>query len=280
MLISLLTMLGAGFVSIMGTWLIFWLISSTTRNAKFLDYAWPIGFILAVICYTYFGPADSIKKLVMAAMVFLWTGRLLWHLITRYQPRTEDLRFQEIEVMLGKEMAGLKYLLLCLFQGLMAIILTLPFIIISLNSTSQWHWAEIVAICLWAIALVCESLADQQLDLFRRDPVNVNQVCQVGFWGHSRHPNFFFEWLTWVAFFLFAMPAEGGALAIMSPIIVFIIFQKMTIPLSESQSLKTKGDLYRNYQKTTSSFFPWFRKNIKSSTQISKLPSEEGKKPL
>lgn len=260
MLISLLTMVGAAFLCIMGTWLVFWLIASTTRNAKFLDYAWPIGFILATLCYCYFGPADTLKKIVITSMVALWGGRSMWHLITRYQPHTEDLRFQEIEVLLGKEMAGLKFLLLCLFQGLMAIILTLPFIIVALNSTSQWSWTEFVAIVLWAIALILESQADYQLDLFRRDPANTQLVCDTGFWSHSRHPNLFFEWTTWIAFFLFAMPAEGGALAIMSPIIVFIIFQKMTIPLSESQAVRSKGDLYRNYQKTTSPFVPWFKK--------------------
>jgi steroid 5-alpha reductase family enzyme len=32
------------------------------------------------------------------------------------------------------------------------------------------------------------------------------------------------------------------------------------IPMTEELSVKSKGDAYRRYQRTTSAFFPWRRK--------------------
>ena len=41
----------------------------------------------------------------------------------------------------------------------------------------------------------------------------------------------------------------------------FSFLLKVTgIPATEAQSLKSKGDLYREYQRTTSVFIPWFPK--------------------
>ncbi len=56
-----------------------------------------------------------------------------------------------------------------------------------------------------AAAIVGEAVADAQLRRFRRDPTNHGKVCDVGLWRLSRHPNYFFEWLGWLAYPLFAL---------------------------------------------------------------------------
>ena len=33
------------------------------------------------------------------------------------------------------------------------------------------------------------------------------------------------------------------------------------IPMTEANALKTRGDEYREYQRTTSAFVPWFKKS-------------------
>ena len=38
------------------------------------------------------------------------------------------------------------------------------------------------------------------------------------------------------------------------------------IPLTEELSVKSKGDAYREYQRTTSAFVPWFKKKAKLQT--------------
>ena len=42
---------------------------------------------------------------------------------------------------------------------------------------------------------------------------------------------------------------------------MFILVTKITgIPYVEDQSIRSRGDLYRDYQQRTSSFIPWFPK--------------------
>jgi steroid 5-alpha reductase family enzyme len=41
---------------------------------------------------------------------------------------------------------------------------------------------------------------------------------------------------------------------------LYFLFKVTGIPLTEEYAVKSKGDLYRTYQQTTSPFVPWFRK--------------------
>ena len=95
------------------------------------------------------------------------------------------------------------------------------------------------------------------------DPANKGEVCQVGLWKYSRHPTYFFEWLHWWAYVLLAILAPFGWLTIIAPIAMWIFLNRVTgIPLTEKQAVKSRGEKQRNYQRTTSAFFPWFPKNV------------------
>jgi steroid 5-alpha reductase family enzyme len=78
-------------------------------------------------------------------------------------------------------------------------------------------------------------------------------------WRYSRHPNYFFEWLVWVAYALFALASPFGALALICPMVMlYLLFRVTGIPATEAQAIRSKGDDYRRYQASTSVFVPWF----------------------
>ena len=108
------------------------------------------------------------------------------------------------------------------------------------------------------LGLTIRRLADAQLHRFKQDPANKGKTCQVGLWHYSRHPNFFFEWLIWVSYALYAMGSPSGAWGWLSPALMLYFVTKVTgIPATEAQALRSRGDEYRKYQQTTSAFFPW-----------------------
>jgi steroid 5-alpha reductase family enzyme len=114
---------------------------------------------------------------------------------------------------------------------------------------------------LWIISVMGEAIADQQLANFKRDPANKGKVCDTGLWGYSRHPNYFFEWLMWVSYFVFALESPYGYIAIISPAIILYLLLKVTgIPLTEEQSIRSKGEAFKKYQAKVSVFVPWFKK--------------------
>ena len=64
--------------------------------------------------------------------------------------------------------------------------------------------------------------------------------------------------MIWCAFALAASPAPGGIWAWLCPATIFILITRVTgIPHTEAQALRSRGDDYRAYQRTTNAFFPW-----------------------
>jgi steroid 5-alpha reductase family enzyme len=81
-------------------------------------------------------------------------------------------------------------------------------------------------------------------------------VCNTGLWRYSRHPNYFFEWLIWIAWFLMALGGDDWWVSLACAVAMYLLVTRFTgIPHVEAQSLRSRGDRYREYQETTSAFF-------------------------
>lgn len=229
-------------------------------NYGIVDVAWSYAFAPVAWFYAFAGPGWLPRRLVVATLVTLWAGRLGTHLLRRVASHhpVEDGRY----VQLRRDWAGNFAPKMFGFFQLQAgsiVLLALPFLLPVVNPAPAFSALEIGGIALWLCALAGETIADAQLATFKRDPANRGRVCSVGLWRYSRHPNYFFEWLVWVAYALFALGSPLGWLALVAPAsILFLLLRVTGIPLTEEQSLRSKGDAYRRYQQTTSAFVPWF----------------------
>ncbi len=261
-MMQVFTLLGASFSLVMLLMLACWIVYLFQNRASVVDVGWGLGFILAAWIYFVLGSGDFLKMLVMTSMATIWAGRLSYHLWQRYRgSKQEDPRYQDILDKWDPDSARLFYLMLFIFQGVLVVILSLPFFLVSLGSEAEWSQLEVWAIVIWLIGVGGETLADRQLADFRKDVANQGNVCRRGLWHYSRHPNYFFEAIVWVGFALFALPAAWGWLALTAPVLMLILLCKVSgIPLTEAQGLRSKGELYRDYQRTTSIFIPWFPK--------------------
>ena len=62
------------------------------------------------------------------------------------------------------------------------------------------------------------------------------------------------------AYFLFALASPWGWTTVACPLLMlYFLFRVTGIPATEAQALRTKGEDYREYQRTTSAFVPWPR---------------------
>lgn len=231
-------------------------------NYGFVDVAWSYAFAGVAGFYAWAGTGWAPRRIVLASMAVLWSARLGTHLLRRVAAHhpVEDGRYVQLRRdwagNFGPKMAGFFQL-----QAASVILLSLPFLLPALNPAATFHGLEIAGCLVWLVALSGESLADAQLRAFKHDPAHRSRVCDVGLWRYSRHPNYFFEWLIWVGFALFALASSWGWLAFISPLaILFLLLRVTGIPLTEEQSIRSKGDAYRRYQQTTNAFFPWFPK--------------------
>jgi steroid 5-alpha reductase family enzyme len=153
----------------------------------------------------------------------------------------------------------LKFLLFFEFQAVLCVVLAVPFLLASENPTPAFSVFEYAAAALWFVAIAGEVTADMQLNAFKSNAENRGKTCRAGLWNYSRHPNYFFEWLIWVAFCLFAIDSRYGYLALVPPaLMLYFLFRVTGIPATEAQALRTRGEDYKRYQETTSAFVPWF----------------------
>jgi len=241
---------------------VLYLWARTIDNYGLVDVAWAYAFALLSGYYALVADGWPPRRIAIGSLAILWSLRLGTHLLKRvagHHP-VEDGRYiqlrQDWAGNFGPKMAGFFQL-----QAASVVLLGLPFLLPALNPQPHFHPLEIAGALLWLIALAGESVADAQLAAFKRNPANRGRVCDVGLWRTSRHPNYFFEWLVWVAFFVFALASPWGWLAIISPAAILYLLLRVTgIPLTEQQSVRSKGDAYRRYQATTSAFVPWIPK--------------------
>jgi steroid 5-alpha reductase family enzyme len=239
-----------------------WVWAYKIKNAGVVDIFWSYNFPVIAIILLLFAPGFETRKLLICAMVIIAGGRLGTHLAVRVLKylRQEEPRYAQIRKEWGKN-AEVKMAFFFQMQALSNVLLAIPFFIITMNTAPQLNIFEYAGAALWLISVSGEAIADAQLAAFKKNPANKGKVCDIGLWGYSRHPNYFFEWLIWVSYFVFALGSRYGYIAIISPAIILYLLLKVTgIPMTEEQSIRTKGDAFRAYQKRVSVFVPWLKK--------------------
>lgn len=251
---------GWGLLGVMALMFLLWLIHFPLKNAALVDIGWAYSLGGLAVFFACEAGGWFYRKWALAVMVALWAGRLGTHLAVRIlSEKEEEGRYQTLRRQWSR-FTGLKFLAFYQMQALLNGVLAIPFVIAAVNAESGFGLMEGIAMVLWLCAFCGEALADYQLRRFKADPANKGKVCDVGLWSRSRHPNYFFEWLIWVAYALFAAASPYGWLGFISPaLILYFLFKVTGIPATEEQSLKSKGDAYRRYQEKTPAFFPRLR---------------------
>lgn len=253
----------AAFVLSLGFGLL-WYRQTRTEDASLVDVAWAASLGGLAVYYAVVASGHPFRRAALALVVGAWSARLAWHIYARHQGGPEDGRYRDLRERWG-EKAQLYFFFFFQAQAGLALVLSLPFLLVARNQAPTAEPLEIAALVLAVISVYGESVADRQLERHRRNPDNRGKTCRSGLWRYSRHPNYFFEWLIWCSFALGALAAPAGALGLTSPALMLFLILKVTgIPPTEERALQSRGEDYRRYQETTSAFVPWFPKEATS----------------
>jgi steroid 5-alpha reductase family enzyme len=241
-----------------------WFWARRIKNAGVVDIFWSYNFPVIAIYLFLCSPGFEPRKFLIFIMVVIAGLRLGTHILIRTVSHLheEEGRYKQLRNEWSPN-PDKKFFWFFLFQAISNVVLATPFFLIALNYKIELSFFEYTGAVLWLISVLGEATADAQLSAFKKDPANKGKVCDKGLWGYSRHPNYFFEWLMWVSYFVFALGSPYGYIAIISPAIILYLLLKVTgIPMTEEQSIRSKGDAFRAYQKRVSAFVPWFRKGV------------------
>jgi steroid 5-alpha reductase family enzyme len=245
-----------------------WLWHLKLKNAGVIDLVWGLNLAVTAVVYALLGPGWLPRRIAIAAMVTLTGLRLSYYLGRRVLSHPEESRY----VALRQEWAPapdagwwmsieVKFLAFFLFQSLLVGLLSMPYLLACLNATAGFHPLEFLAIGLFVIGFIGESLADAQLKAFKARPETKAKTCRDGLWQFSRHPNYFFEWVMWLSYFVYACASPYGWLTFYAPALMLHFLLNVTgVKATEEQCLRSRGVDYAKYQRETSMFIPWFPK--------------------
>lgn len=236
--------------------LVAWLRQRSTRDATAVDLVWTVGVGLTAVFHAATASGWLPRRILVALLSGAWAARLALHLAPRLG-QGEDGRYAELRRSLGARANGWLFVFYQL-QGALVAGLGLVFLVLARAEHAGWRASDALALGVYLVALAGEARADRELARWRAAPANRGRTCRVGLWRFSRHPNYFFEWLHWLAYPLLGLGLPQGELLWLAPAVMLVLVRFATgVPPSEAQALRSRGEDYRAYQRSTNAFFPW-----------------------
>ena len=251
-----------------------------TGRMSYVDIGWPWGVALIGILTWCYSESDSIRIMAISIMYILIGSRMglgslkMWSLgmLNKEFPRYEYQKKRWKRA--GKNNTALAMQIDAILQGLAnASFLAMPAFIIANNASLTISPIEIIGILICFGAFIMESVADMQKLSFLKEMKKLrqkNEVCNVGLWKYSRHPNYFAEWMVWNGLIIASIPSWINLYDKEFPIIwvllglsllwisrlmyMTLVYHTGAIP-SEYYSLQKRPE-YKSYQEKTNIFFP------------------------
>lgn len=248
-----------------------------TRRMSYVDIAWPWGLVAIAVQVALRSPRFGAATAAVTAAYLAIGLRMglpgLLHLVRAGPLRGEFARYRYQRIRwaaAGWKRERVPMQLEIFLQGLAnASVLALPAGLLGLDRDQRLAPLQLVALGAWAGCWSLEWLADRQKRRFAA-AMPRGATCDAGLWRHSRHPNYFFQWLGWDALALAATapllrlsdtvpPPAFAVLAlglIAGPAFMLWTLLHLTgIEPAEHYSLRRRPD-YAEYQRTTNRFLP------------------------
>lgn len=240
-----------------------WAFGLARKNGGWTDVFWTFGtgatLAAASIIPLEAFPGPQPRQWLVAGLVALWALRLGSYIAGRVGRHAEDARYARFRADWGRDYPR-NMLFVTLPQAPAAALLGLSVIMAARTPGHDLVLRDVLGVAVLMLAILGEALADAQMKRFKADPANQGKVADVGLWGWSRHPNYFFEWLGWLAYPVIGLDPSRPVtwLTLTAPVVMFLLLTRISgIPPLERAQVASKGDAYRTYQKRVSAFFPF-----------------------
>lgn len=238
-----------------------WAAQAFTRNSGWVDAFWTFGTGIAAAAGALvpIGAAPAVRRLLVGVLVLVWAGRLGGYIVRRTRAIThEDARYARFRAEWGSSFQ-LRMFGLLMIQAVVAWLLALCVVLAANNPYGLAPGLTLAGLAAFVVSILGESVADRQMHAFRADPANRGKVCDRGLWGWSRHPNYFFEVLVWLAYPLIGLagPWWPGLLGLAAPVMMYWLLAKISgVPPLEREMLASREAAYRAYQARVSPIIP------------------------
>lgn len=245
-----------------------WIGSLATHDYSWVDRIWSI--IPVVYAWIWAGCAGfgDARLTIMAVIITLWGARLTFNFARRGgYSGYEDYRWPVLRAgMKPWQFQVFNLLFIVLFQNFLLWSITFPMWTITDHPSDSLGGWFIVCVVLFLLALLGETVADQQQWNFQNrkkaaiasGQTPESNFCQSGLFKVSRHPNYFFELSQWWLVFFMGVAVAGSLWqwTVVGVVVLTALFVGST-RFTEQISV-SKYPEYAVYQKRVSAVIPFF----------------------
>ena len=261
------------------------IVGELTGNNSQMDKLWS----LLPIAYTWVIAAKggmSTRLVVMAVLATLWGIRLTVNFARKgayklkFWEGVEDYRWAVVRSgpAFRNRWAWMAFDLgfISIYQNALVLMTTFP-ALVAMTSDVAFGWVDCIAAILMLGFIIWETIADEQQWAFQKKkwamiaegrkledlPAPYNKGFNTtGLWSRSRHPNYFAEQGTWVAFYIFSIGAGTGIInwSVIGALLLMVLFQGSS-SLAEGIS-SSKYPEYDTYCRSVPRFFPGKKKYV------------------
>jgi steroid 5-alpha reductase family enzyme len=272
-----LLLIGSGLVVasiiILLHFIVFFAISVKKNNFGIIDIGWGLGFVFVAFGVMFarvspLGVNSNVLGYITVLLVTIWGLRLSSHIGMRNKGKPEDRRYVDMRAKIKPPFVLTKsFVKIFLLQAFFMLLVSLV-IIFNIMSGNIVHDLSIIWIVLgvtiWLVGYLFQSIGDRQLKEFIQNPSNKGKLLTTGLWAYTRHPNYFGEAAMWWGIGIMGFANSFSIIiplvALISPLVITLLVRYLSgVPLLEKH-MKTKPG-FAEYEKTTSIFFPWFKKS-------------------
>jgi steroid 5-alpha reductase family enzyme len=240
-----------------------WFAQRRTGQSGWVDTIWSlsVGFVGAGLALAPIRAGSPTgRQLLVAGLALAWSLRLGLHIMRRTRRGGEDPRYKALADEWGRDFPRRLFWFLQI-QAAAALPLVVSTFAAAQNPAAFPGPGDFLGAALLLAAITGEAIADRQLARFAADPRNKGGICERGLWSVSRHPNYFFEWLAWIAYPVIAIglpPANPwGAVALAGPVFMYWLLVHVSgVPLLEAHMARSRGAAFAAYQARVNMFFP------------------------
>ena len=173
-----------------------------TQRMSYVDIAWPWGLVVIGTVNYLYNDGTTIKILLSSTIVCLIGLRMGIGAISLWKKgylNKELSRYEYQRIVWKKEGKPNTHLSLqvdAITQGLAnSTFLAIPIFLVG-SSANTLNTVEYLGLTVFLVSIIFESVADwQKFNFLKSMKIQGlrNQVCDIGLWKYTRHPNYFFD---------------------------------------------------------------------------------------
>ncbi len=222
------------------------------KNSSLYDPFWSVAPIpIALYLALNFENTLIVKFLVLTPIIF-WALRLTRNWIISWEGfEHEDFRYIDLKNTSMFKAEFNNFFGIHLFPTLIVNLSLYPLVFILTNNINSSIFLSFASLFTF-LAVVLETISDEQMREFRKNPLNKGKTMKYKLWKYSRHPNYLGEIGFWFGIYMMGLSSGMAPFwIIICPLTMLALFIFVSCPMMDNRSLMNRSD-YKDYMEVTS----------------------------